>query len=296
MSSESQSKTTQTMAGASRPSFVRSVVRIYDLSLGQMLWSRRTVFMGLVVGGPVVVALILRLLVAMDLMTARGVVDGRPIAVDGPTIFGLMIWGFYLRFSVPLLGVFYGTALIADEVEDKTITYLFTRPLSRGAVLVGKYLAYLGCTGLVVLPSVMLVFFLVVPLLGGSIGTSFPDLVKDLALLTIGLAVYGALFALVGAFFTRPLLTGLVFIFGWEPIVVVVPGYMKRFSVSYYLQGLVPHAMPQDGVVSAILRVLQANEVGPSVAVSLLGLGVILLGGLSLATWLVERREYVLEQ
>ena len=281
---------------AASPSFFRSALRIYDLSLGQMLWSRRTVFMVLIIGGPVVVAVLLRALVAMDLFMARGVINGRPVTVDGPVIFGLMIWGFYLQFSVPLLGMFYGTALIADEVEDKTITYLFTRPVSRGAVLVGKYLAYLGCTGLVVLPSVMLVFFLVVPLEGGSIGTSFPDLVKDLALLAVGLAVYGALFALVGAWFKRPLLTGLVFIFLWEPIIVFVPGYMKRFTVCYYMQGLVPHAMPQDGVVSSILTILQANEVVPSAAVSLVGLGVILAGGLSLATWLVERREYVLEQ
>ena len=288
--------TTHTGTVAVSPPFLRSVLRVCDLSLGQMLWSRRTVFMALVVGGPVVVAVLLRALVAMDLVTARGAINGRSVVVDGPVIFGLMIWGFYLRFSVPLLGVFYGTALIADEVEDKTITYLFTRPLSRGAVLVGKYLAYLGCTGLVVLPSVMLVFFLVVPLLGGSIGTSFPDLVKDLGLLVAGLAAYGALFALVGAWFKRPLLTGLVFIFGWEPIVVVVPGYMKRFTVSYYLQGLVPHAMPQDGVVTSILAILQATDVVPSAATSLMGLGVILLGGLSLATWLVERREYVLEQ
>ena len=278
------------------PSFFHSALRVYELSLGQMLWSRRTVFMAFIVGGPVLVALILRALVAMDLMTARAVIDGRALNVDGPVIFGLMIWGFYLRLSVPLLGMFYGTALIADEVEDKTITYLFTRPVSRGAVLVGKYLAYLGCTGLVVLPSVMLVFFLVVPLLGGSIGVAFPSLLKDLALLAIGLAVYGAVFALVGAWFKRPLLTGLVFIFLWEPIVVVVPGYMKRFTVSYYLQGLVPHAMPQDGVVTSILAILQAFDVMPSASTSLMGLAIILLGGLSLATWLVERREYVLQQ
>ena len=285
-----------TAAAPASPSFFRSALRIYDLSLGQMLWSRRTVFMALIVGGPVFVALLLRTLVAMDLLMAQGVINGRPVTLDGPAMFGVMIWGFYLQFSVPLLGMFYGTALIADEVEDKTITYLFTRPVSRGAVLVGKYLAYLGCTGLVVLPSVMLVFFLVVPLEGGSIGTSFPDLVKDLALLAVGLAVYGALFALVGAWFKRPLLTGLVFIFVWEPIIVFVPGYMKRFTVSYYIQGLVPHAMPQDGVVTAILSALQANEVVPSVAASLIGLSVILAGGLWLATWLVERREYVLEQ
>ena len=287
--------TTQGSAAVA-PSFVRSALRIYDLSLGQMLWSRRTVFMALVVGGPVVVAVLFRTLVAMDLVTTRGVIDGRPVMLDGPVIFGLMIWGFYLRFSVPLLGVFYGTALIADEVEDKTITYLFTRPVSRGAVLVGKYLAYLGCTGLVVLPSVMLVFFLVVPLLGGSIGTSFPDLMKDLALLAAGLAVYGALFALVGAWFKRPLLTGLVFIFGWEPVVVVVPGYMKNLSVAYYLQGLVPHAMPQDGAMSLLQSVLQTFQAAPSAWSCVLSLAVIWALTLGAATWAVEQREYVLEQ
>ena len=86
----------------------------------------------------------------------------------------MMIWLLYIRFIVPVLGVFYGTALIADEVEDKTITYLFTRPIPRGAVLLGKYLAYLACTVLLVLPSVMLVFFLIVPIGGGSIGAAFP--------------------------------------------------------------------------------------------------------------------------
>ena len=279
------------------PSFPGSVSRIYDLSFGQMLWSRRTVFMVMVVGGPVAVALILRMLVSMDLLDASSVIDGRPVTIDGPVIFGLMIWGFYLSFSVPLLGVFYGTALIADEVEDKTITYLFTRPLPRGAVLVGKYLAYLVCTGVLVLPSVMVVFFLVVPLLGGSIGAGFPNLLKDLALLAVGLAVYGGLFALVGTLFKRPLLTGLVFIFGWEPIVVVLPGYMKQFTVAYYLQGLVPHAMPQEGTVTGlVLQVLQANEVLPSATVSLVGLCVITIGGLGLAVRLVQRREYVLEQ
>ena len=281
----------------SGPTFPGSVARIYDLSFSQMLWSRRTVFMFLVVGGPVVVASILRLLVSMDLFDAGGEIDGRPLTIDGPTIFGLMIWVFYLSFSVPLLGVFYGTSLIADEVEDRTITYLFTRPVPRGAVLVGKYLAFLVCAGVLVLPSVMLVFFLVVPLLGGSIGAAFPDLLKDLALLTVGLAVYGALFALVGALFKRPLLTGLVFIFGWEPVVIMVPGYMKRFTVSYYLQGLAPHAMPEDGgVTNLVLQVLQANEVLPSATVGLVGLAVIAIGGLALAVRLVERREYVLEQ
>jgi len=268
------------------PGFFASGFRIFDLSLSEMLWSRRTIFMMLVVGAPVVIAFFLRFLVAL----------GAPILENtrmaGPAIFGLMIWVFYLRFTVPVLGVFYGTALMADEVEDKTITYLFTRPIRRGAVLFGKYLAYLACTVFVVLPSVMLVYLLVVPM-RGSLGGSFLDLVKDLALLALGLAVYGSLFAFIGAKFKRPLLIGLIFIFGWEQAALAFPGYLKRFTIAYYVQGLVPHAMPNDNTISLIQGIFRES---PGLFASLAWLAVILVGFVALAAWIVERREYVLEQ
>jgi ABC-type transport system involved in multi-copper enzyme maturation permease subunit len=268
------------------PGFLTSALRIFDLSLGEMLWSRRTIFMVLVVGAPVVIALFLRVLVTLGAPFLEG------NRMTGPAIFGLMIWVFYLRFTIPVLGVFYGTSLMADEVEDKTITYLFTRPIRRGAVLVGKYFAYLGCTVFVVLPSVVLVYLLVVPM-KGSLGGSFLDLVKDLSLLALGLAVYGALFAFVGAKFKRPLLIGLVFIFGWEQAALVFPGYLKKFTIAYYLQALVPHAMPNDSVLTLIQGFFREN---PPLITSLVWLAVILVAFLALAAWIVERREYVLEQ
>src|SRR5215217_3316604 len=118
-------------ATTKQPGYFSSALRVFDLSIGEMLWSRRTIFMALVVGAPVLIALILRLLDALGAPVFQ--VNGTRMA--GPAIFGLMIWIFYLRFTVPVLGVFYGTSLIADEIEDKTITYLFTRPVRRAAVL-----------------------------------------------------------------------------------------------------------------------------------------------------------------
>ena len=268
------------------PGFIAAALRIFDLSLGEMLWSRRTIFMLLVVGAPVAIALLLRLLVSL----------GAPILentrMTGPAIFGLMIWVFYLRFTVPVLGVFYGTSLMADEVEDKTITYLFTRPIRRGAILFGKYLAYLGCTVLVVLPSVVLVYLFIVPM-QGSLGASFIDLLKDLALLALGLAVYGSLFAFIGAKFKRPLLIGLVFIFGWEQAALAFPGYLKKFTIAYYTQALVPHAMPNDNTLSLIQGIFREN---PPLGTSLFWLAAIWITFLVCAAWVVERREYVLEQ
>jgi ABC-type transport system involved in multi-copper enzyme maturation permease subunit len=264
-------------------------MRIFDLSLGQMLWSRRSVFLGVLLGGPVLLAVVLRIVDTLHTSGFR--VNGA--AVGGSVIFGMMIWLLFIRFIVPVLGVFYGTSLIADEVEDKTITYLFTRPIPRRAVLLGKYFAYLVCTVLLVLPSVMLVFFLIVPTGGGSIGAAFPSLLADLGMLVVGLAAYGAVFALVGTTLKRPLVVGLVFAFGWEPAVLLFPGYLKRLTVAYYMQALVTHEMPQDSSVSILLQIF--HEV-PSVAVSLLTLGAIVAVALWFSGRAVEQREYVLEQ
>jgi ABC-type transport system involved in multi-copper enzyme maturation permease subunit len=287
--------TTKPAALPPAPGYLTSSLRIFDLSVGEMLWSRRTIFMLLVVGAPVVIALFLRLLVGLGLpLFEQRPGGGGPTAirVTGPAIFGMMIWLLYLRFIVPVLGVFYGTSLMADEVEDKTITYLFTRPIPRGAVLIGKYLAYMACTGFVVLPSVVVVYLLIVPM-QGSLGAAFPDLLKDLLLLAIGLAVYGAVFAFVGARFKRPLLIGLIFIFAWEQGALMVPGYLKRFTVAYYIQGLVPHAMPSNSIVSLAQGIFR--EI-PTLGTTVFWLAVIWALSLGFGAWIVARKEYVLEQ
>jgi hypothetical protein len=71
------------------------------------------------------------------------------------------------------------------------------------------------------------------------------------------------------------------------------PGYMKKFTVAYYLQGLVPHAMPNEGVISALQSLFRET---PGLFGSLFWLGLIWITFLALGAWVVERREYVLEQ
>jgi ABC-type transport system involved in multi-copper enzyme maturation permease subunit len=281
------STTTAAEAPRQQPSFLAGMWRVFELSLGELLWSRRTIFMAVVLAAPVILALAVRIVQASGVSPLR--ING--VAAGGAGVFGLMIWILYLRFIVPVLAVFYGTALIADEVEDKTITYLFTRPISRAAVLAGKYLAYVTCTGLVVLPSVVIVYFLIVPI--GAIAGTFPALVTDLGLLALGLVAYGAIFAMVGAVLKRPLVVGLVFAFGWEQGALLMPGYLRRFTVAYYLQSLVPHAMPADSTASLLQAVLTDT---PSAVAALAALFLMTVLGLAVAMAAVERREYVLEQ
>ena len=47
---------------------------------------------------------------------------------------------------------------------------------------------------------------------------------------------------------------------------MALPGYLKQFTVAYYLQALVPHAMPSEGVVSILQGMFREN---PPLAVCL---------------------------
>jgi type IV secretory pathway TrbD component len=76
-------------------------------------------------------------------------------------------------------------------------------------------------------------------------------------------------------------------------MVMLLPGYLRRLSVAYYLQALVTHEMPQDSAVSLLM---QAFREVPSVTGSLAALAVIVGVTLWGAARAVERREYVLEQ
>ncbi len=270
------------------PSFLTACRRIFDLTLGHMLWSRRTAFLSLVAGSPVILAVFVRAMAEPGSFSLQ--VNG--VEVAGSTVFGYMVWVVYLRFAVPALGVFYGTSLIADEVDDKTITYLLTRPIPRGAVVLGKYAAYLACTSLVMIPSAILAYILIVPPSIGQLGTGFPSLVIDLSVLVLSLAVYGALFALVGAALPRPLLTGLMFVFGWEPVIVAFPGYLKHLTITHYLQAFVSHAMPW-GAANAFQSFSQE---APSTSASAVALMLIWAGSLILAVAVVQRREFVLRE
>src|SRR4030095_13408074 len=98
------------------PTFWTGAVRVFSLSLGEMLWSRRTVFLLLVTAARVFLAIVARLVQGSGVVPLR--VNGA--AVDGGSIFGMMIWVFFLRFIVPVLGVFYGTSLMAGAVGETT--------------------------------------------------------------------------------------------------------------------------------------------------------------------------------
>jgi ABC-type transport system involved in multi-copper enzyme maturation permease subunit len=240
-----------------------STRRIFELVLGQMLWARRTTLMALAATAPILLAIVAR--VTLSSGTAVLQINGRRI--DSEAMFATAISLLYIRFIVPAIGMFYGTSLIADEVEEKTITYLFMRPIPRGSIVLGKYLAYVLCAISVVLPSAAIVFMVMVPF--EDMAMLFRTFIGNLGVLALGLVAYGAVFLWTGAMFRRPLVGGLLFVFGWEQLAVVLPGYVGQLTIAHYLQ-------PDMTSVATLLLVTTA------------------------AVWLamrtIERREYLLDR
>ncbi len=260
--------------------FLRAARAVFDLSLESMIWSRRSLLMALLVGLPVVLAVAYRVILAADLPTR---------AVPPLDLYAIVVAVFWIRNVLPLMALFHATSLVADEVEGRTLTYLLTRPLTRPAIFAGKFAAYLATSLGIALPSAVLTFFLLATARGWSgVAASVPDLFRDLGVMALTLLAYGALFALLGVLLRRPVIPGLLFLFGWE-LLANLPGYLPRFTLTAWLRSLIHHRPAQEGLAGLFGQVQPA---GLSLAVLVVATSLFLTA----AAWLFSEREYVLEQ
>jgi ABC-type transport system involved in multi-copper enzyme maturation permease subunit len=178
------------------------------------------------------------LALVMRVLTAAGL----EVPVSGFGFFSLLTATVGFQFVAPMLALVYSSGVIIDELEAGTLTYLITRPAPRSAVLAGKLLGSLLIQALLLLPSLVLCFYLAVAPAGWQeLGTRFPILARDIAAALLGLAAYSGLFGLAGTVLRRPVLAGLIFVFGYQAVATYVPGLVRQLTVAHYLQSLLPH-------------------------------------------------------
>lgn len=268
------------MRDVSRPlPFGQAARAVFDLSLDGMVFSRRSLLMALLVAAPVLFSVLYRVLAV-----SRGT---PPI---GPSdLYALVVAVYWIRNVLPLAALFYATSLVADEVEGRTLTYLLTRPLTRGAIFAGKFAAYAATTLTLALPAAVLSFFILftapnAPALGPAAG----DLLRDLGVMLLTLVAYGALFGLLGVLLKRPVIPGLVFLYGWE-LLANLPGYLPRFTLTAWLRSLIRHRPAEEGLSGLFQQVLPADQ---ALVVLVMATAVLLLA----SVWIFSRREYVLDQ
>jgi len=203
-------------------------------------------------------------------------------------VFNDIIMAFYLQFLIIILALFFGTSVCSEELEGKTLTYLTTRPISKSAVILGKYGAY---TTLIIMMTVvgMVCSFLILNVERLLEFSLYKVLFRDVAVLVLGLICYMAFFTFLGTLFKKSIMFGFVFGFGWENVIQYFPGSTQKFAIAHYLKSLLP---PAPGGRFSILLV-QLERSSPLAAIVMLVL--ITAFFLGLTCLLFNLKEFILE-
>lgn len=260
---------------------------VYRFSAKIVRRSKRTKVFVAVSFLPIVLAVILQI--------NRLVSPGR--GLDGLAVFSNVVMGFCLQFLVLLLSLFFGTSITADEVDNKTLTYPATRPVSKTAFILGKYAASVSFLLVLVLTSTV-VSFLILMADRLSYGAAWAFLGKSLAALGFGTICYTALFTLAGTFLKKSILFGLFFCFGWENVVQYFPGTTQKFTIMHYLKSLLPGIKAgvegTDG--AGVLKFLLFRQEPTPVVTAVITLVVLTAVFAGLACWIYSRKEYLFDE
>ncbi len=157
-------------------------------------------------------------------------------------VYDSIAMGLVFSFTMPILAVVYGTGVVSQELEGRTIIYLLTRPHPRWRILLSKFLV---CLFVVFTITALSIVFLALVLFGPSrfVEAGVP---QDLPALLMGAVTYGSVFLLLGAALPKPLTYGLMFVFGWETWVPKLPGQFVRTSIMTYLRVLSQRELTSD--------------------------------------------------
>lgn len=199
---------------------------------------------------------------------------------------------FFLQFYIIILALFYGTSIAAEEVENRTLVYLITRPVPKPAIVLGKFAAYTALMGGMTALGLAASFFI---LNAARIGDPalWAAFFRYLGVLVLGILAYTAFFAFLGTVLRRAIILGLVFGFGWETAIQYFPGSTQRFSIVHYLKSLLPYRPGSGGGRGVALLLFRLEPTAPLLAV--LALAGITVAFLALTCGVFRAKEYLSE-
>lgn len=248
---------------------------VFAISIERMLPRPRSFWVFLLLALPVLLGVLLR------------IYPPKGLPLTGFELYGIVVALFFVRNLLPLVALLFGSALISDAVDSKTLTYFLTRPVSRLSIFLGEFMAYFVTVLTLTVPCVVLTYLILCVGTPQGAGFGAADLVRDLGACALTLFTYGAVFALLGVSLKRPLIPGLLFLFVWEGFVANFPGDAPNYTLSAYARSLIRHRPSEEGLAELFSKFFGVGE-------SVLTLGIVGVIALVLAIWIFSRREYVI--
>lgn len=187
-----------------------------------------------------------------------------------------------------LAAALFSTAVLTQEIDQKTIVYWVTRPVPRSSLILSRMLAaaiasavLTTLAGLTVSLAVYQEQFL-----------SNEFFWRDLKAFAMGSVAYIVLFTLFSLWINRAMIVDLLFAFGWESMVANMAGNIYNISIFSYLKAIAEK--PNSGSPGA-LGALAGERSIEYIAASTgwIVLGVFVVVGSWLAAWWFSTHSYL---
>ena len=159
-----------------------------------------------------------------------------------------MLDGYGIRLAAPVIALVLASAALGDFVDDRTLVYLWLRPVPRWQIAVGAAVASIGVAiPLVVVPMTLAGY------LGASDTTLALGAAASCAVATLG---YAGVFLALGFKVRRALVWGLAYILIWENFLARSVSFCAKLSVSIYARSLLDHIagtkLPKYGATTTL--------------------------------------------
>lgn len=234
---------------------------IFKLTVREFISRRQSLLLFLFAAMPVGLAVIFRISDPRDQQdwTANFLMDGTVVTI-----------------VLPLASLILSTAAIGSEIENGTVLYLLTKPISRLEIVGAKFAAAAMLLVIFIVPATATAGFIAIqgaPESGVVIGFTLA--------VAAGALAYVALFLLLSVVTSRALLAGLAYVIIWETLVTELFPATSYVSVRQYCLGIA------DTIASGKADEFQA-ELG---AEALVLAAAVTVGALLLATRRLETLE-----
>jgi ABC-2 type transport system permease protein len=268
------------------PGFARATLWMASLYRRTLMRGRKTWIVALL------------LLVGLIFAVAVGRLEGLRRVQGYESLMGQLVLGFLVQFAA----LFYGTAVVREEVESRTLTYLIVRPLPRASVVLGRWLTATALVAVVVVGFSVAGHLIAVP--GEALARGAPERLVQLILsgeagavrftppslaqvvLASGLSAiyYTTVFTAIAVLLPRPFLFGLGYIVFWEFALPLVPNAAATLSLKF-------HAMNLAGLeLSSGLPLFRPPDVAPATSAAVFVVATVVL--LAVSLYAFPRKEY----
>ena len=169
--------------------------------------------------------LIILALLPLGLAVILDATVGEAGGLIGPVLEGLVI-----SVTLPITVMVLATGAFGNEVEDRTLSLLTTKPVPRWTIVLAKFVA----TVVVAVPLMAAVAAVITAMDADGAGNA--PVVAAVAV-SVGVVAYASAFTWLGLLTTRALGFGLVYVLLWEALITSFLSGTRYLSIRSYVLG-----------------------------------------------------------